>query len=314
MELPATVHRFEALAGLKQPLHLAIGIFDGLHLGHKSVIESALFSAQRSSGLSGVLTFDPHPSWLFRPENPTQLMMPIEKKSIMLHHIGVDLVIRQHFDLDYASIEAEDFLAHLKKALPALAAVYVGTDFRFGKNRVGDVQMLVETGQALGLAVFSTGRIKYNGEVISSTRIRENLEKGKIESVNDLLGYNYCSDGRIVSGASLGREIGFPTLNLPWQPGCRPCFGVYFVRFRSGEVSEWLYGVANYGIKPTVAKKQSPILEVHALSKTELKEGDAIVVEWLRFIRSEQKFESIEGLKAQIGRDCALARQFLPNE
>ncbi|MFQ3226557.1 MAG: riboflavin kinase/FMN adenylyltransferase [Lentimonas sp.] len=309
MQLPAHVECFEELAGLTGELHLAIGVFDGVHLGHKAVIESAVFSAQRSGGVSGVLTFDPHPSRLFRPDTPTLLMMPIEAKTSMLHAVGVDIVIRKHFDREFASIPAEDFLGNLKAALPALRSIYVGENFRFGKMRAGNVATLVESGNELGLGVFSVDRIKHNGDPISSTRIREELSSGRIEAVNDLFGYNYFSIGRVVGGAQLGRQIGFPTLNLPWSPECLPRFGVYQVRFRAAADQPWADAVANYGVKPTVAKAdQTPALEVHALADTTLDQGDSIEVEWLRFIRSEQKFASIDALKAQIAKDCETAR------
>ena len=218
MHLPAHVERFEELAELVGELHLAIGVFDGVHLGHKAVIESAVFSAQRSGGVGGVLTFDPHPSRLFRPENPTLLMMPIEEKTSMLHAVGVDIVIRKHFDREFASIPADQFLAELKAALPSLKSIYIGENFRFGRLRAGTVATLIESGNALGIGVFSVDRIKHNGEPISSTRISKELEAGHIEAVNDLLGYNYFSNGTVLGGAKLGRQIGFPTLNLPWEP------------------------------------------------------------------------------------------------
>ena len=309
MQFPANVERFEQLAELDGELHLAIGVFDGVHLGHKAVIESAVFSAQRSGGISGVLTFDPHPSRLFRPEDPTLLMMTIEAKTAMLHRVGIDLVIRKHFDRDFASIPAQEFLAQIKAALPSLKSIYVGENFRFGKKRAGSVDTLVESSQKLDLDVFSVDRIKHNGEPISSTRIRQELAQGQIEDANDLLGYNYFSLATVVGGAKLGRQLGFPTLNLPWDPECRPKFGVYQVRFRSPGKSDWQYGVANYGVKPTVeAVAQTPALEVHALDACELGEGDVIEAEWLRFIRPEQKFDSVEALKAQITKDTELAR------
>lgn len=309
MQFPANVERFEQLSELDGELHLAIGVFDGVHLGHKAVIESAVFSAQRSGGISGVLTFDPHPSRLFRPEDPTLLMMTIEAKTAMLHRVGIDLVIRKHFDRDFASIPAQEFLAQIKAALPSLKSIYVGENFRFGKKRAGSVDTLVESSQKLDLDVFSVDRIKHNGEPISSTRIRQELAQGQIEDANDLLGYNYFSLATVVGGAKLGRQLGFPTLNLPWDPECRPKFGVYQVRFRSPGKSDWQYGVANYGVKPTVeAVAQTPALEVHALDACELGEGDVIEAEWLRFIRPEQKFDSVEALKAQITKDTELAR------
>ncbi len=310
MKFPASVDDFAALSELKSQLHLAIGVFDGVHLGHKAVIEAAVLSARRSGGVSGVLTFDPHPSRLFRPEDPTRLIMPIEIKTTMLHQAGVDCVIRKHFDRAFAAIPAEAFLEELKKALPALKSIYVGENFRFGQKRAGDVATLIQSGRGLGLGVFSAERIKHNGEPISSTRIRKELESGAMTAVNDLLGYNYTATGRITGGAQLGRQIGVPTLNLPWQPECLPLFGVYFVHFREKGSKNWHAGVANYGVKPTVAQDpQAPALEIHALEGTSLDRGDAIEVEWLKFIRPEQKFDGVEALKAQITKDCATARE-----
>ena len=312
MKLPASVENFEDLNGLRGPLHLAIGVFDGVHLGHKAVIESAVFSARRSGGVSGVLTFDPHPSRLFRPEDPTRLIMPIEAKVEMLHAVGVDCVIRKKFDRQFASIPAMDFLPELKRALPKLQSIYVGENFRFGQKRSGDVGTLVEAGRELELGVFSAERIKHNGEPISSTRIRKALEDGAIVSVNDLLGYNYTAYGQVVGGAKLGRTIGFPTLNLPWQPECRPLFGVYLVRFREKGAAQWAHGVANYGVKPTVAAGQDgPGLEIHGLEPTTLDRNDNIEVEWLRFLRAEQKFDDVEALKTQIAKDVNAARELL---
>lgn len=309
MKFPITVARFEELKDLQGPLHLAIGVFDGVHLGHKSVIESAYFSAKRSGGICGVLTFDPHPSRLFRPDQPTQLIMPIETKCRMLHDVGVHVVIRKHFDAEFAAIPADGFLAELKQALPQLKSIYVGENFRFGKRRAGDVSTLIESGRQLGLGVFSAERIKHNGEPISSTRIRAELEAGAIESANDLLGYNYLVEGEIQPGAKLGSQIGFPTLNLAWSPECQPKFGVYFVRYRSSGSKAWLPAVANYGIRPTVENAQStPLLEVHALTETTLTAGDAIKVECLQFIRAESKFVSLDALKAQITQDVETAK------
>ena len=152
MNLPCSVDSFEAISDLKSDLHLAIGVFDGVHLGHKAVIESAVFSGKRS-GVSGVLTFDPHPSQLFRPDDPTPLIMPIKEKVRMLHSIGVDCVICKRFDRDFASISAGEFLSRLKSSLPTLRSIYVGENFRFGQKRAGDVSTLIKSGRSLGLSV-----------------------------------------------------------------------------------------------------------------------------------------------------------------
>lgn len=309
MKFPATVVGFDPLSHLKGELHLAIGVFDGVHLGHKAVVESAVFSAQRSHGVAAVLTFDPHPSRLFRPEEPTRLIMPIETKSAMLHAIGVDCVICKKFDAAFAAIPANEFLPHLKAQLPGLRSIYVGENFRFGQKRAGDVSTLIQSGRELGVGVISAERIKHNGEPISSTRIRGELESGRIAEANALLGYNYTVADAIVGGAKLGRQIGFPTMNLKWSPECRPRYGVYYVNYRETGAKLWQPAVANYGVRPTVAESLSkPELEVHALKATQLSAGDRIEVEWLEFIRPEQKFDSLDALKAQIAKDCEIAR------
>ena len=310
MSVSKYVQSFAELADLKDELHLAIGVFDGVHVGHKAVIESAVSSARGSGGVSGVLTFDPHPSRLFRPDAATQLIMDVPSKVAMLHKVGVNVVICKEFDREFAAIPADDFLAHLKEQLPTLQSIYIGQNFRFGKKRLGDVNTLIECGKKLGLDVFSVERIHYDGEPISSTRIRSELEAGLIESVNHLLGYKYTTVGEVVRGAKLGRQMGFPTLNLPWYPECLPRFGVYVVRFREAGCSEWLQGVANYGIKPTVAESAPPALEAHALEVCALDAGQMIEVEWLRFIRPEEKFDTVDELKAQIASDCEIAKSW----
>ena len=310
MNFPASIDDFPAPSELKDPLHLAIGIFDGVHLGHRAVIDPSVINARRCGGISGVLTFSPHPSHLLRFKNPTALIMPIDAKTEMLHEIGVDCVIRKRFDKTFASITAEKFLVTLKKKLPTLISIYVGENFRFGLNRKGDVATLIESGLDLEIDVFSAERIKYEDKPISSTRIRKKLEAGEIAKANDLLGYNYKIRAQIVEGAKLGRHIGFPTLNLPWLPECKPRYGVYFVRFGKAGTTDRHAAIANYGVRPTVNNTaQAPVLELHALNGTKLTSGDTLDVEWFHFIRPEQKFNGIEKLKVQIAKDCAIAHK-----
>ena len=310
VNFPASIDDFPAPSELQDPLHLAIGIFDGVHLGHKAVIEPSVINARHCNGVSGVLTFDPHPSHLFRPKEPTALIMPIDVKTEILHEMGVNCVIRKQFDQNFASIRAERFLVTLKKNLPTLISIYVGENFRFGLNREGDVATLTKSGQDLGLYVFNAERKKHEGEPISSTRIRKKLEAGEIDKANDLLGYNYKIREKIVDGAKLGRKIGFPTMNLPWLPECKPRYGVYLVRFGKAGSTDRHAAIANYGIKPTVTNiAQGPVLEIHALDGTTLGSGDTLDVEWLHFIRPEQKFDGIENLKSQIAKDCDNARK-----
>jgi riboflavin kinase/FMN adenylyltransferase len=305
------VLHFESLESARLPsgpLHLAIGMFDGVHLGHRAVIESAVQSARCSGGVAAVLTFWPHPSALFRPQQPTRLITPTLQKISLLAGLGVQAVITHPFTADYAAIEAESFLPHLRQRLPSLAAVYVGENWRFGRGRVGDIHLLLNAGRKLGLHVFSAPRVNLDGEAISSTRIRGWLESGEIAAANAALGYSYLAAGPVIPGKQLGRKLGFPTLNLAWDPELRPRLGVYAVRVGGAKSAVPLPGVANYGLRPTVESAVAPRLEVHLLAACPFDAGDEISVEWLRFIRPEMKFPNVEALRDQIARDVAAAR------
>jgi riboflavin kinase/FMN adenylyltransferase len=294
------------------PLHLAVGMFDGVHLGHRAVIEAAVQSARRSSGLAAVLTFWPHPSAIFRPDHPTRLLMDSSWRARELGRLGVDAVVTQPFTPEFARIAAEDFLPWLRAQAPKLAGVYAGENFRFGQGRRGDVALLVAEGRKLGIAVFSAPRVNLDGEPISSTRIRAALVEGRIDEANSMLGRTYATEGVVVAGRKLGRTLGFPTLNLPWEPDLRPRFGVYAVRVSGAKLEGRgaLPAVANYGLRPTVEVAGRPLLEAHLLGDCPFDVGDAISVEWLQFLRPEMKFSGVDELRAQIGADCAAARAF----
>ena len=293
-----------------RPLHLAIGMFDGVHLGHQAVIESAVHSARRCGGLAGVLTLWPHPSRLFTPAKPVRMLMSPETKFRVLLRLGVDAVIEQPFTPAFAAITAEEFLPHLQQRLPQLAGVYVGENWRFGAGRKGDVKLLLAEAGKHSVTVVSVPRIHCNGEPISSTRIRDCLEAGKVEEANLLLGYSYFAEGVVTPGRRLGRTLGFPTLNVPWRPELQPRHGVYAVRISGDFAAAGLPGVANYGLRPTIAAGGEPLLEVHVLAPCPFVPGSRVTVEWLKFLRPEQKFGGVEELRAQIARDRETAAAF----
>jgi riboflavin kinase/FMN adenylyltransferase len=304
MVLPMQFNGLERVTLGSRPLHLAIGIFDGVHLGHRVVIEAAVQSARRSGGQAAVLTFDPHPSALIRPGQATLLMMPATAKAIMLGRLGVETMITQPFTWEFARIAAEEFLSWLRQRLPQLRGVYVGENWRFGQGRRGDVALLVAEGRKMGVSVFSAPRVNLDGEPISSSRIREALVQGDMMAANALLGYTYFSEGVVEPGKRLGRTIGFPTLNFAWAPALRPRYGVYVVKVSGEKSAAGLPAVANYGLRPTVEQTREPRLEAHVLGGAcPLDTGDAATVEWLRFLREERKFAGVEELRAQIARD-----------
>ncbi len=230
-------------------------------------------------------------------------------KNRQLARLGVDAVITQAFDAAYASLEAEDFLPQLKRALPTLTTIYVGENWRFGRGRRGDITLLVAEGRKHGIAIVSAPRINQNGEPISSTRIRTYLEEGRLEDANALFGYTYFAEGVVIPGKQLGRKLGFPTLNVAWEPDLRPRFGVYAVLVSVSKTGEPLPAVANYGLRPTVENSVIPRLEIHVLAPCPFGEDDALLIEWLSFLRPEKKFDGVESLRAQIAadREAALA-------
>lgn len=291
------------------PISLAIGIFDGVHLGHQAVIKQTIQDAANRNGLSGVLTFEPHPSRVLRPDKATRMILDIPRKTYCIFQLGIDFVLLKQFDKEFAELEAEAFLPYLKQKLPTLESIHVGSNFQFGKGRKGDLSVLEASGGKLNVEVHGFERIHHESHLISSSRIRKALESGRIEEANTMLGWKYQTLTHVVEGSRLGREIGVPTLNFKWDPELRPRFGVYAVRLNDPENQEIdIPGVANYGIRPTVAADNSPTLEVHAFQPVEYQSGKVLKVTWESFLRDEQHFEDLDSLKAQIARDIQNAR------
>ena len=314
----STILQFNGLAETalpSGPLHLAIGMFDGLHRGHQAVIRLAVEAAAKDHGVAGVLTFWPHPSAVLRPgDEPVHMLMQPENKVRMLAELGVAAVITEPFTPEFAAVEAAGFLARMKTRLPELTAVYVGENWRFGRGRLGDVNLLQSEGRQLGIKVNSVARVRVGDEPISSTRIRSLLESGEIESVNAMLGYAYYARGVVVAGQKLGRKIGFPTLNVDWNPAQPPRLGVYAVKVGREDDAESVNAVANYGVRPTVDGTGVPVLEVHVLGDCDFGAGDKLHVAFLHFLRPEQRFAGLEGLKTQIAADRERARDWFAKQ
>lgn len=307
---------FSELPPYSGPVHLAVGVFDGVHIGHREVLGLALANAARAHGCAGVLTFAPHPSRLFRPADPVRLLAPARQMDGLLAALGLGFVVRHPFGRDFASMPAEDFLPWLKERLPALSGLYVGENFRFGAGRAGDPALLASMGRSLGVHVFAADRVVADGERVSSTRIRALVAAGKVDEASFLLGYDYFAEGVVTGGRRLGRTLGFPTLNLPWNPELTPAFGVYAVEL-TGPDGVNRRGVANYGVRPTVEDAPvSPQLETHlfdtpdAIAAAGLDEGVPIRVAFLKFLRPEMKFASLDALRARIAEDVAAAKAF----
>jgi riboflavin kinase/FMN adenylyltransferase len=296
---------------MSSPLHLAIGMFDGVHRGHQAVIRQAMEVASGEEGhRAAVLTFDPHPSKVLYPEMATSLLMPLRQRVQDMHAVGADFVFVQSFTREYARQGAEEFLPSLVKRFPGLKSIHVGENFRFGKGRSGNIDTLRESAKAAGVDLHALERRRMDGLAISSSRIRASLMEGSIDEVNAMLGHPYSVRGRIVSGKGLGRTIDFPTLNIPWCPQVLPRFGVYHVRLRQAGSAVRRVGVANYGLRPTVGESEDPLLEVHLLDNEDIPgEGEPVIVELMRFIRPEKAFDSVDDLSRQISKDVAMVKE-----
>jgi riboflavin kinase/FMN adenylyltransferase len=297
------LHDLESLRSLPGPVYLAIGIFDGVHRGHRALIEEAQADAKKTGGTAVVMTFEPHPMMFFqRAEPPLRLSSP-RHKELLLARQGVTHLAVLPFEAGRAGQTAEEFVEELRAACRPLGGVVVGADWKFGKGRAGDVGLLKRMG---GFEVDGIPAVTIQGKPISSTAIRLAVARGDLALAEEALGRPYAVFGRVVPGRRLGRELGFPTANLETDGFQLPPDGVYAVLVRIGEKT--FAGVANLGVRPTVSRGDKRMLEVHLLAF----EGDLydleIEVEFLRFVREEKKFGSMEELRAQIGRDVAAVR------
>jgi riboflavin kinase/FMN adenylyltransferase len=291
-------------------LHLAIGAFDGVHLGHRAVLHSAREAARADGGIVGVLTYDPHPSKVLRPESSVPLIFTRAQKDERLTEAGAQLIHHEKFDRNHAGIEAADFPKWLKQTFPQLKSLHVGSNFQYGRGRAGNGESLIAHGSSEALGVKLVAAVRLGDETVSSSRIRQCLVAGELDLANAMLLRPYEAEGTIIGGRRLGRTIGFPTVNIAWEPELKPAYGVYAVEvIFNGEA---MPAVANYGQRPTVESGPvAPLLEAHVLRGTAPTTGDSVRVRWVRRLRSEQKFADLAALQAQIAKDSTAAKQAL---
>jgi len=291
----------EELPQLGQPLHLALGVFDGVHVGHQAVIQRALDAAKRDGGLAGLLTFDPHPIEVMAPAKaPRALLATLEHKASFVASLGVELLVPIHFDLEFAQKEAEDFIAQLCAA--PVKTIAVGEDWRFGHLRKGDVDLLGRLSTQHGYCLEAVAPVMHDGDRISSTRIRQAIHDGNLDEAATMLGRPYSMRGEVVKGRQLGRDIGFPTANLVVGRRQCPPTGVWMVRVSIHGAQEWLPAIANLGTRPSVGGNDL-LLEVHLFDFVGDLYGEELEVRFEEFMRPEMKFDSVDHLKEQIALD-----------
>jgi riboflavin kinase/FMN adenylyltransferase len=301
-------NRLEDLPALGVPLHLALGVFDGVHTGHQAVIARAVEAAAREGGLAGVLTFDPHPIRVIAPgKAPTALLETLTHKARVMEGLGVRLFIPLHFDNEFARMEASEFIEKLTAA--PVQTIAVGEDWRFGHNRSGDVNFLQQEAVRRGFNLEAVAPVMHDGERVSSTRIRQAIRDGNLRAAAQMLGRPYSVTGKVIEGEKLGRTIGFPTANLATGEAQLPPDGVWAVRVLLPDGRD-LAGVANLGLRPTVGG-DSHSLEVHLLDFSGDLYAQELEIHFQKHLRPEIKFPSIDALRTQIQQDADEARKVL---
>ncbi len=309
-------HDLGELAKLRAPVYLAIGVFDGVHLGHQALLRAACEDAaglDRDTALSVAMTFDPPPTRVLRPKSPPPLLTSLAHKIQRFGSQQVKAALVQHFDLKFAAIPPRAFLHQLHDTLGGqLREICVGHNFRFGHNRAGDAELIFKLGGALGFAVKVIQPIKIGDEIVSSTAVRRAIAKGDLEIANAMLGRSHAVFGKVGRGSGRGAHLGFPTANVTGMEEMLPPNGVYAVNAFIGRQSlagERVKGVANLGVRPTFeASATAPVLEIHLFDFDDKIYGEPIAIEFIQKIRDERKFASATELKSQIERDIAKAR------
>jgi riboflavin kinase/FMN adenylyltransferase len=305
-----TLRSIPELASLSGPLFLAIGVFDGVHLGHRAVISTSAEHAAEANGTPIVVTFDPHPAKVLRPKEAPRLITATQHKIALIRDLGVAHLLVLQFDREFAATPPEEFVRQLVTNSHPLREICVGHEWSFGKGRTGNLALLKQLGATDGFEVVGVKAVTVNGEVVSSTSIRRAVADGDLVKATQMLGREYTILGTVIAGEHLGRKLGFPTANISAHSEQFPPNGVYVTEARlAGSVYR---GVANLGYRPTVSSgTPERLLELHLFDLRKDIYGEEVEVRFLRYLRPERKFENVEALATQIARDVESARESL---
>ena len=295
---------------------LTLGNFDGVHLAHQAILDLVIARAKGLGGESILYTFEPHPRRVLQPDGDLRLLDTFEQKVETLAALGLDAVIAEPFDLEFARISSERFIEHHIQEKIRPVEVYVGYDFHFGRDREGSMRMLTELGPHLGFSVTVVPEVQVEGRDVNSTRIRQLLGEGEVEEAALLLGRPFCARGEVIEGDRRGRTIGFPTANLAPETEILPAPGVYFGHLRcldgdAGSHRESLPVVTNVGFRPTFRDGRDLVAEAHVIDFTGDLYGRLVDLTFEGRLREERKFDSVDALRAQIGLDIEHARRQL---
>lgn len=287
---------------------IALGNFDGVHRGHQEIIRITKEISRNNSIPSAVMTFEPHPASIFKPNLPPNRITPFPAKSKKISELGIDIIFAFKFDEAFSKITAQKFVDNILINKLAAKSIVIGYDFIFGHNREGNAKFLEQKSSSSGFSLTIVEPVKQNeknGEIYSSTKIRQFLQNGEIEKANNFLGYNYFIYGKVEHGEKRGREIGYPTANIYLTDHLRPKFGVYQVRVKIDKSDKWLPAIASIGCKPTYDDNRE-VLEVFIFDFNDDIYNKEIQVEFLKFIREEIRFSDTPSLMNQIKTDCEM--------
>ncbi|MGI9421029.1 MAG: bifunctional riboflavin kinase/FAD synthetase [Geminicoccaceae bacterium] len=310
------VHRsYQTLPAQGRGCVVAIGNFDGVHQGHKVLIEAACSQAEALGVASGVITFEPHPLQLLRPEIAPERLTPLREKAACLSALRVEHVFALKFDRSLREKSPEAFARDVLADGLGARHVVIGYDFRFGHKASGDVEALRALGERFGFGVTVIQPVSQDGEACSSSRIRDLVAAGDVDCAAAMLGHPFFVLGRVVTGDRRGRELGYPTANIrpPKEKALWPPAGIYAVRagFEEGGQQVCADGAASLGVRPTFDDRQGQLLEVHLLDRNPDLYGKRLCCQFIARLRDELAFDDIDALKAQMANDCDDARAAL---
>jgi len=306
------IHQSSELQTRGRKVCAAIGVFDGVHLGHQQVIRQTITDAEQQEALAVVITFDRHPNTVVAPERVPELIYWLPQKLRAIETLGADVTLVIQFDEGFSRQTGEEFVRKLSRDFGHIHSICVGSAFTFGHKRSGDVELLRRLGKELRFVVHGLAAVALDGETVSSTRIRDAIRSGQLDAASQMLGRGYSLAGKVVRGDALGKKIGFPTANLDTSGLVTPPNGVYAAHAHVGR--ETYRAAVNIGVRPTVDQPE-PVrrVEAHLLDFKGEIYNEELELTFVEKLREEQKFGSMEALKSQIARDVEAARQLFDN-
>ena len=307
MKVISTIENYHAT----QPCSLTIGTFDGVHIGHRKIIQRLVKNAREKNHLAVVLTFFPHPRMVLQKDISIRLIDTLNEKQQLLADLGVDVLVIHPFSKEFSRQSADEFTRDILVQSFNIAHLIIGYDHRFGRNREATVDDLINAGSTYGFSVEKIEAQDIASVNVSSTKIRNALEEGKMKIATAFLSRPFRLSGKVITGEKIGRTIGFPTANLQIEEDYKllPCDGVFFVETQ--HYNSCFYGMMNVGFRPTLEGEQRSF-EVHLFDFDQDLYGETLQVDLLELIRKEKKFASLEELKAQLQEDQAKCRKLIP--